>query len=265
MRKYWKVVRNTWDEMLMYRLSLVMWRVRITIHVLTLYFLWLAVLPESSDQLFGYTQASMLTYILVLNLVSALVTPTRSYAIGDDIVSGNLSYMLLKPIDYFFYWFSKDVGDRVADVLFSIIELSLLFFFLRPPFFIQLDPLYLLLFFIAMGFSLVLYFFFNLLLGFIGFWSAEIWAPRFIFYTIVSFFAGGYFPLDILPQPFFALFHALPFGNLLYFPVKIYLGQLSLPEVVNGLVVSFGWVLFFSVLIQLVWRRGLKVYTAQGG
>lgn len=264
MKKYLQVAKITWDEAITYRLNFVMLRLRIIFHVLTLYFLWLAVLPNKTDELFGYTQASMLTYVLAISIVSALVVPIRSYAIGDEIVSGNLSNVLLKPINYFLYWFSKDAGDRLIDIIFSVAELAILFLLLRPPFFVQTDRLYLLLFAVSLLFSLLLYFSFNLLLGFVGFWSSEIWAPRFLFYTVITFFAGGYFPLDILPQPFFNLFHILPFGNLLYFPVKIYLGQLPIQEVVSGLFVSGFWVVCFYVITSYVWKRGLRVYTAYG-
>lgn len=264
MKKYFLVAKNTWGEITTYRVSFIVWRLRILIHVLLLYFLWSAILPSKDVSFFGYTQSSMLTYILVLAFVSAIVTPTKSYAIGDDIVSGNLSNYLLRPINYLLYWFSKDAGDRVLDVLFSAAELIVLFLLLRPPLFIQTDVTYIVLLIVAMVIATLMYFFFNVLLGFIGFWSHDIWAPRFIFYTVVSFFAGGYFPLDILPQPLNSFFHALPFGFLLYFPVKVYLGQLSLATILNGFLLASLWLLFFASVIYLLWKRGLRSYTAYG-
>lgn len=264
MKKYLRIAKITWIEATTYRLNFIMWRLRIMFHVLTLYFLWLAVLPNHMDEFSGYTQASLLSYVLIITIVSAFVTPTRSYAIGDDIVSGNLSNFLIRPINYFLYWAAKDAGDRIMDILFSIGELTILFLLLRPPLFMQADIMYILLTAIAMLFSLLLYFSFNLLLGFIGFWSSDIWAPRFVFYTVISFLAGGYFPLDILPKSLFAAFQFLPFGYLLYFPVKIYLGELSIGAILSGLSVSFFWVICFFFIVFLLWRRGLRMYTAQG-
>jgi ABC-2 type transport system permease protein len=264
MKKYFRIVKIALDEAVAYRVSFLMWRFRIIFHVLALYFLWFAVLPRGTDEFLGYTQTSMVTYIFVVILVSALVTPTRSYAIGDDIISGNLSNLLLKPINYFLYWLARDAGSVLIDVLFSMGELALLFFLLRPPFFMQKDLVYLLLFFLSIVLSFMLYFFFNLLLGFIGFWSSDVWAPRFVFYTAISFLAGGYFPLDVLPSPLFTFFHLLPFGNLLYFPAKVYLGQLPVQAVLSGLFTSGLWVLCLYLIAYFVWKRGLRLYTAYG-
>lgn len=81
---------------------------------------------------------------------------------------------------------------------------------------------------------------------------------------IESFLAGAYFPLDILPKPIFAVFQLLPFGYSLYFPLKVYLGQLSLTQIYFGLLISIVWVFGLLLIAQFVWTKGLKVYTAWG-
>lgn len=76
-RKYWLVAKNTWEETLTYRLNFAMWRVRTVLQLLTLYFLWLSVLPKDTT-LLGYTQPFMLTYILGTSLISSIVLASRS-------------------------------------------------------------------------------------------------------------------------------------------------------------------------------------------
>ncbi len=263
MKKYYLVARNMWDEMLTYRLNFTMWRVRNVFQLLTIYFLWYALIPQNSS-FAGYTRAEMLTYILATVLASAIVTSTQTGNIGDEINSGDLSNFLLRPINMFKYWLAKDFGDKAMNISFSIVELSLIFILLHPPLFIQSN----LLFLVATIFSLLVavmeYFFFSLLLGFIGFWSSETWAPRFIFSIILSFFAGGLFPLDILPKPIFLFVQFLPFTYMVYFPVKIYLGQLSFLAILQGLAISLLWVGVLFAFAKMVWNRGLQVYAAQG-
>lgn len=263
MNKYYLVAKNTWDEVSAYRLTFIMYRFRNVFTFLTMYYLWLSLLANSKT-LFGYDQRSILTYILGTALLQAFILASRSYALGDDIINGNLSNFLLKPFNYFYYWFSKDIGDKAMNLSFAVIELSILFLFIKPPFIVQTDFIYLLLFAFSILLSLILYFLFNLILGMIGFWSAEVWAPRFLFMVLIGFFSGGYFPLDILPPGLQTIFKTMPFQYLLYFPLKIYLKQIAVIDVIYGFGIEFIWLFVLSSCVRFIWTRGLREYTAQG-
>ncbi len=263
LNKYFLVARNTWDQTLAYRLNFIMWRARLVLSILTMYFLWSALLSPSQEIL-GYTRELMLTYILGTALVSSIVISNRSYEVGEEINNGNLSNFLLRPINYFIYQFSRDLGDKAMNIVFSAIELTILFLILKPPIFIQQNLGLIALALVSCALALALYFIINFLLGSIGFWSAEVWAPRFIFITVLTFFSGGLFPLDILPKPLFSILELLPFTYLLFFPLKIYLGQLETLEIMRGILISFVWILILSQVLKFIWQRGLRVYTAYG-
>lgn len=263
MKKYWIVIKNTWHEMLIYRLNFTMWRLRVTLQLLTLYFFWFAITSQSTN-IFGYSQKLMITYILGTSLISSIVLSSRTGEVGENINNGDLSIFLIRPVNYFLYWFARDIGDKAMNILFSIGELTIIFFILKPPWFLQPNVNFIILCILSSLLALFLYFLINLLLGFIGFWSPEVWGPRFIFYIIVTFFAGGLFPLDILPKPLFNFFQFLPFTYLMYFPIKIYLGQLSYPQIYTGLSICFVWIIIMYFIVQTVWIKGLKSYTAQG-
>ncbi len=263
MKKYWYIARNTWDQTFAYRISFVIWRLRSILQVLTLYFLWLVMLPRNAT-FGGYNQSLMLTYILGTSLINSIVFSSKTFAIADEINEGTLSAYLLRPMNYFSYIFVRDLGDKALNVIFSFVELAILFFLLRPPFFIQTNPMYLTLFLLSVVLSVALYFLFSVLLGFMGFWSRDTWGPRFIFMQLLTFFAGGLFPLDLLPRPVYIVAEALPFTYLLYFPIKIYLGQLSFLQLAQGLFISGVWVLSMYGVVTFVWRRGLRTYAAEG-
>lgn len=263
MKKYLQVMKNTWNEAVAYRVSFVLYRVREVTGLLTMYFLWLVVLPNNG-QLFGYTQSIMLTYILGTALLSDLIFATRSSNIASEINEGMLSNFLLRPINYLGYYFARDIGDKAMNVVFSIGELSLIILLLHPPLFVQTNAVFILLTIATSAVSLLLYFFFGVVFGFLGFWSNETWGPRFIFYQLLIFFAGGLFPLDILPKPLFSVIEYLPFTYLLYFPMKIYLGHISLFAIYKGIAISLLWLLIMYIVVQRLWMRGLRSYTAQG-
>lgn len=264
MSKYWLVAKNTWAEVFTYRLNFVMWRVRIILQILTLYFLWFAIIPDRDQAVFGYSHSQILTYILGISVINSLVISSRSYGVGDEINQGNLSNFLIKPINYFLYWFSKDIGDKAMNLVFAVCEITILFIVLKPELFFQTNLFLIILTSAAIIIALIMYFFINFLLSLMGFWSGETWGPRFLFIIILNFASGGLFPLDILPEPIFEISQLLPFGYLLYFPLKVYLGVLVPQAIYSGILISLVWTVIFYLIVKFVWIRGLRVYTAYG-
>lgn len=263
LKKYILVARNTWDEMATYRLSFIIWRLQNILQLLTIYFLWYSLLPANKT-FAGYNQSFMLTYVLGTALVSTIVWSSKTAQIGDDINEGNLSNFLLRPIGYMRYWFAKDVGDKIMNILFSIAELLVIVFLLKPPLFFQTNIFIILLTIIALVLGVFLYFYINIILGFIAFWNPETWAPRFIFFTVITFLAGGLFPLDILPKNIYIICQLLPFQYMLYFPIKLYLGELSFIAILQGVCITVVWVLLLYKFTEFLWHKGLKTYTSHG-
>ena len=183
---------------------------------------------------------------------------------GDNINNGELSQFLVRPLAYLGYWFARDIGDKLFNISFAVAELAIVYFILRPTIFLQSHVTILLLTMLAVVIAIVMNFFIGSLLGMIAFWSPEVWAPRFIFFMLVSFFAGGLFPLDILPVSLQHIFAVLPFSYLQYFPIKIYLGKLSQQELIYGFTIAIIWSLVLYSIVTIVWKRGLKMYSSEG-
>lgn len=263
MNAYLQIIKGTWAEHMVYRLNFVMWRVRMVIQLLITYFLWWAIFG-SKEEFFGYTQSMILTYVLLTGIVRTVVLGTTTMEIGDLINRGNLSNFLVKPMHFFAYYWARDVADKTLNLFFAIGELAILFIILRPPVFIQADPLYLVLATLAVGLGIVLYYYFSMILGFLGFWTPDVWGPRFISFVVMEFFAGTLFPLDILPKPLFIVTQVLPFSYFIYFPIKVYTGQVSAFAIIQGFSIGLLWVGGLLYLATRMWNRGLKVYTAEG-
>ncbi len=261
--KYFLVTKNTWIEILTYRLNFVMWRLRVSLELLTRYFLWLAIIPANTTFL-SYNQSQMLTYVLVTTFVEAVVLSTRTHDIADKINGGTLSNFLITPVNFFAYWFFRDLGDKLMNIFFMIVELALFFLIFHPPFFIQTNPYLITTFVLSILLATIMHFYIGFSLSLIGFWSPETWGPRFIFFIIIAFFSGWTFPLDILPQQIYEVLKYFPFMYLIYFPVKIYLGALNNFEMLTGLATCATWTIIIYFLTKAIWQKGLRAYTAAG-
>jgi len=263
MKKYLLIIHNSLMEYFTYRLNFFLWRVRVVLSILITFFLWQAVF-KSTHEILSYKESQMFTYIILLNFIASIAQSTQTFKIAHEINSGRLSNFLLQPINYFYFNLSRDLADKIINVIFSFFEIWLMFLTLKVPFNFQSDLYWIFLFILASFFASILYFEINVFLSFIGFWSKEIWAPRFVFSILVSFLSGTYFPLDIIPFKIFNLLKFLPFPYLIFFPLKVYLGNLPSRDILQGFVISLLWILMMIIILKFLWRRGLKIYTAQG-
>jgi len=68
--------------------------------------------------------------------------------------------------------------------------------------------------------------------------------------------------LEIYPSWFQEIMKVLPFSYIQYYPVKIFMGDLSLlPK--SFLIISI-WIIPVILITKLAWSRGVRRYTAAG-
>lgn len=263
--KYIQTIKTSWENGFVYRLNFIMWRVRSVIQILVVYFLWLAIF-KGGGTIASYEKQTMLTYILGTAILRSFVLASRSQDIGSEIASGDLSNFLVKPLNYFGNWMSRDLADKALNFIFVVIELSLLILILKPTLLIQTQFVYLGLFFIAGILAMLIYFFLSFLISAITFWYPEYngWPARFLSFVLIEFLSGGLFPLDIFPEFAYRVLRILPPAYFLFYPMQIYLGRLNLPEVLSVFSVMLFWLAALVIVSRLVWSQGLKIYGAYG-
>jgi ABC-2 type transport system permease protein len=99
----------------------------------------------------------------------------------------------------------------------------------------------------------------------VGFWFLEVTSLLYIVMTLNFFISGHMLPLDLLPQPWSGLLKALPFQYMAYFPAVVFLGKVRGWALVWGLLAELAWTLAFIVLARVLYRVGLRRYSAYGG
>lgn len=265
MKKYLSIFFISWANGFVYRLNFIMWRVRSVIQLLVVYFLWLAIFRQGGT-IFGYEKQMILTYVLGTALLRSFVLGSRSVDVASEIARGDLSNYLVKPINYFANWLTRDLADKTLNLIFVSFELTAIILILKPPLFFQTQPLQLILFIIASLLAMLIYFFLSFLISSVTFWYVEHsgWPVRFVSTVIIEFLSGGLFPLDILPQVAFNLLRFLPPAYFLFYPMQIYLGRLNFQASVTSLLVMIVWLLALIKITQFIWNQGLKVYGAYG-
>lgn len=259
MQKYLRIFEVTIKQYFVYRLSFVLWRLRMFINLIIVFFLWSAVFVHN-QQVAGYDKASLLTYILFVNIISTLVMGTRTSDIANQINDGSVMNYLLKPFSFFKYYASQDVADKLLNVAFVFVEFAIIVLLFNPPIQMPQNILLGLTFLVA---GLMISFFINMMLSFVAFWTTETWAPRFLYIMLIGFVSGSFFPLDLMPIGFYNFLLTTPFPYLFYFPTKIVLGFKD-PQLYLHLAISYLWVFLTWKLAKYMWNRGNRSFSFWG-
>lgn len=266
-RKYTKILRISLVERMVYRADFMISTVFRFLPLVTTLLLWQAVYASSGqEELAGYTHSQMVAYLLLVQISRMFSSmPGLAGGIARDIRDGNLKKYLLQPIDMVAYLLSYRIAHKIAYIVTSALPYALLFFLCRDYFDGLPDVVTLLGYVAALLLGFVLGFFFETMIGMVGFWFLEVTSFLYIINTLNFFVSGHMFPLDLLP-PFWAdLLRALPFQYLAYFPAQVFLGKVSGNALWQGLAMEVAWALLFIVLTRWFYRLGLKRYSAYGG
>ncbi len=265
MKKYLAVFKIGWQDELIYRLNFLLWRLRNILRLLMTYFLWQGIFLNN-QLVFGYSQTQISAYVFLVLVIQATVLSAPSADnIGSEISGGDLSNYLLKPLHYRLYWFIRDLSSKTLNILFSFIEISILYIVIHPQIAFSLDFLQLVATIVACCSAVVIAYLLRTLFIYVSFWTPEFtWGLTFLLLVLIEVFAGGIFPLDVLPKSLQLLLQLTPFPYLIYYPISIFLGKIS--GIVLWQILAQG--IIYSILLVVVnnffWRRGLKVYSSSG-
>ncbi len=265
-RKYLRTFTLGWQEQMAYRANNLLESLIGVISFLVLFFLWRSIYQSNHQQpIAGLTFQGMLTYILLAKFWDWALDPSEEVdnALPQDIRNGGLNRFLIRPISDRLYRFALYVSHKALYILLRIIPVILLVlifpatFRLTPQVTWWLLPL-------AGLFAMLLQFFFSYAVAMIAFWWLEIWGVLFLKRLIVSFLAGSWLPLTILPPRAAEIFLALPFQYMIFFPVQLALGQLSWKAALQGMGYQMLWIGVFILLGKIGWTLGMKRYSAAG-
>lgn len=260
--KYLTLTNLTWQSGFVYRTSLIMWRVRQFLSTLMALTIW-QVIYLNQDKVFDYPKNQMLGYIFLVSILQSIILSTIMHGLANEVYSGQISKILVKPINLFSYYISLDLADKLKNIVFSLFEGLILFLIFKPEIILPALPI-MILFMISILIGVAIFFLVQLMFGSLGFWTPETWAPRFLFFMFLNFTAGKMFPLDILPQTIQKIIYFTPFPYLSYFQIQLFLQRLSPDQISQFFAGAIFWLIFLSILVNKVWQKGIKEYTATG-
>lgn len=272
-RKYGRIYRVSLTERLVYRADFFLGTILRFLPMVTTILLWQAIYDGAdNNDVAGFTRRQMIAYLLLVHISRMFSSmPGLSYSIARDIREGTLKKYLLQPLDMLSYLLSYRAAHKTAYIATTILPYGVVFFLFRD-YFTELPPLTLELaaaYVASLLLAFIIGFFFETCMGMIGFWFLEVTSVLYVVNTLNFFVSGQMFPLDLMRSIpggdyLAAGLKALPFQYLAYFPAMVILGKVQGPALWQGLLTEVVWAVVFLALARVLFRLGLRRYSAYG-
>jgi ABC-2 type transport system permease protein len=269
--KYWVILSTRTQEDMAYRANYVFGAIFRFLPLVTTIFLWYAVYEARKTggtdlSINGMSYEDMIAYYALMYVARGFSSvPGTMTDISKDIKDGLLNRYLIKPINYLWYQVMYRLAHKLVFWYVALFTFPPIFFLMRQ-YFSHRPTLWE---WVAFVCSLVIAFAIGILfcsiIGMLAFWFLEISTFLFVVMMLEFFLSGHLIPLNILPawlQPFLTW---SPFGYEGYWPCVILMGKVPQNDLPGLLAVGVGWVLIFYVISRVVWKMGLKRYSAVGG
>lgn len=201
-------------------------------------FVWQAIYNQTGDA-GGFSISQMVTYYILVVTFSSIATWGINQDMAHSIRNGQINKELLNPITYFQYYFGMDLGELAFATIigFATFIICSLFWQLTLPTTIMNFVLC----FVVMILGIPITFFIQMIVGTIGFYTNSIWGMQILRRAVIQIFSGIIAPITLFPTWFQKLSNVLPFKELIYTPINIWLGNVAMNEI------------FFIVLKQIIW------------
>jgi ABC-2 type transport system permease protein len=210
---------------------------------------------------FPLSRVEFIRYFIVAFLVRQFTFIWVIWEFEELVSSGRLSQQLLQPLHPIWRIIASHLTERVVrlPLVFGIVCLC---FWAYPealwvPRLVDVGLATLLLTFAFWARFMIQY-----MMSMLAFWSERATAIEELWFVVHLFLSGLMAPLDVMPDGVRAAAELTPFPYLVYYPTSLLLGHgapLAKAAVVLGI-----WSLASWGLQRVLWRKGLRSYTAMG-
>ena len=259
-QRLWQV---NWAEQWQYRANLIMYLLYWLVSPIIYLAVWTSI-ANTKGSVNGLTATDFATYYMTLLIVDQVTSNIVIHTFAYKIQDGTLSGELVRPIHPML---TNALVNNIAFKILTImgfIPIWTLLFFLFKPVYSAVTWSGVLLAIPAMVIGFFVGFLLSAAVTALAFWTTRVYSIHEFYYALILLFSGQFVPLTLMPKLIQDIAQYLPFQLLIYFPIQLILGKLSTAQIVQGYLMGAIWLATAIILFQLVWRNGVKRFSAVG-
>ncbi len=258
--KYYASANSALQNKLAYRADLFGTGLTYSIFVFIFVNLWKSVFSQSAV-ISGYTKNMGIWYFIVAE-IAAFGSSGIFKTITEEVKNGAVAYALGRPYSYLGYQFSQNLGETLPSQFILIILGSLFGFFYAGA--LPLGGiLHLPAVLFSLSLSVCLSFFIQAAISLSAFWLEENSAFYWIYMKLILI-VGTLMPVEFLPERFHLAARLSPFSSVAYAPARLAVAFEG-RQALSILGVQLFWTIAAGLLASMIYRRGVKHVSVQGG
>jgi len=223
---------------------------------------WLAVADSGVSLPLDRTQ--LVTYYLLLSIVSMFTFSWLAELLADDIRLGSLSPWLLRPAPILLSYLANNLSEKILKLVALLPMLVVVSLCFPGDFRLPLAPLNWLLFLLALPQAAALAFLIDVIIAALAFWVDDVRGLSRVRVLVATFLSGQVVPLALFPASLTGFLRLQPFRYTLSYPLEVLTGQLSPSDLRLGFALQIGYLALGWLIYRWLWRRGLRSYAAVG-
>lgn len=232
------------------------------VEVVVYIFVWQAIYNQTGNA-GGFTISQMVTYYILVISFSSIALWGINEDMAYSIRNGQINKELLNPISYFKYYFGVNLGELAFATVIGIATFIICSIFWKLTLPTNITSFILCIFVMLLGVPIT--FFIQMIVGTVGFYTNSIWGMQILRKATIQIFSGIIAPITLFPLWFQELSKWLPFKELIYTPVNIWLGNIAINEIFFIIIKQIVWGVILYFIAKTFFKHAVKNITINGG
>ncbi|HWC13415.1 MAG TPA: ABC-2 family transporter protein [Actinomycetota bacterium] len=259
---YITVMRVAVQEQFQYRAANYAYMIGMIAEPVIYLVVWSTVANAQGGEVGGYSAAELAAYYIVWTLVRNINIVFTPNGWEWRIREGDLSGMLLRPVHPIHYDLAYFAGWKVVVVVMWLPLAAVLAAVFRPD--LTVTGVEVMVFSVSLLGAYLIRSMFLWVLGMITFWTTRVTALYELYFTAELLLSGRLVPLNLMPPWAQTLADFLPYRWTFGFPIEALVADLPTSDLLSGLAMQAAWTVAGAALVAVVWRAGIKRYSAVG-
>ncbi len=259
-QRLWQV---NWAEQWQYRANLLMYLLYWLVSPIIYLAVWTSI-ANSKGNVSGLTANDFVTYYMTLLIVDQITSNIVIHTFAYKVQDGTLSGELVRPIHPMLTnALINNIAFKVLTIM-GFIPIWIILFFLYKPDYSSVTLTGVLLAIPALIMGFFVGFLLTASITSLAFWTTRVYSIHEFYYALILLFSGQFVPLTLMPKFVQDVAQFLPFQLSIYYPIQLILGKLSTAQIIQGYLVGVIWLIAAIVIFNMMWRNGVKRYSAVG-
>ncbi len=245
-----------------YRGAIFIWLISLVTTPLISLVVWTTVARENGGSAGGFTSGEYAAYFVAVMIVNNLTFTWIMWEMEWRVKNGMFSPVLLRPI----HPIHNDVVTNLTFKLLTSIAMVPIAIALSFGFDAEFDTTvwHALAFVPILLSAMFLRFVCEWTVSLAAFWITRTMTLNHLYGMLTFFLAGQVAPLSLFPDWLRVVASILPFRWMMAFPVEVMLGRADVQDILIGVGMQALWIALSLLTMRLIWRRGVRRYSAVG-